>query len=91
MKPLTRRSLLRQSILASGVLLAGGGKFTLGRPFPQSARDAFRGGKRLSVIDFSEELPIDMGTKQGSELDGRLYTDLSTLTSEAPITPARDF
>ncbi|MGH9707795.1 MAG: molybdopterin-dependent oxidoreductase, partial [Candidatus Acidiferrales bacterium] len=42
-------------------------------------------------IDFSEELPIDMGTKQGSELDGRLYTDLSTLTSEAPITPARDF
>ncbi|MGH9701259.1 MAG: molybdopterin-dependent oxidoreductase [Candidatus Acidiferrales bacterium] len=91
MKPLTRRSLLRQSILASGALLAGGGKFALGWPFPQSARDAFRGGQRLSVIDFSEELPIDMGTKQGSELDGRLYTDLSTLTSEAPIMPARDF
>ncbi len=91
MKPLTRRSLLRNSIFASGALLAGGGRLTWGRAFPQTARDAFRGGKRLSVIDFSEELPIDMGTKQGSELDGRLYTDLSTLASEVPITPTRDF
>lgn len=91
MKPLTRRSLLRNSIFASGALLAGGGRLTWGRAFPQTARDAFRGGKRLSVIDFSEELPIDMGTKQGSELDGRLYTDLSALASEVPITPTRDF
>ena len=91
MKPLTRRSLLKSSMLASGVLLSGGGRLTWGLPSSQTAGDAFRGGKRLSVIDFSEELPIEMGTKQGSELDGRLYTDLSTLASEAPITPTQDF
>lgn len=90
MKPLTRRGLLKSSMIASGALLAGGG-LAWGRPFRQAARDEFRGGQRLGVIDFSEELPIDMGTKQGSELDGRLYTDLSTLASEAPITPTRDF
>ena len=88
---LSRRGLLKNSVIAGGVLLTGMDRLWSELPLFSDAKDAFRGGKKLGVIDFSGELPIDMGTLQGSELDGRLYTDLSALTPEAATTPTQNF
>jgi DMSO/TMAO reductase YedYZ molybdopterin-dependent catalytic subunit len=48
-------------------------------------------GTLLAVVPFSEEGNPPMGEPIGSELDGRLFTDLSTLTPENPTTPADHF
>jgi DMSO/TMAO reductase YedYZ molybdopterin-dependent catalytic subunit len=88
---LSRRGLLKSSAIAAGLLFAGGDPAAWAKHSPDEKNDPFLGGKKLGVIDFSEELPIEMGTTQGSELDGRLYTDLSTLTPEAPVTPTQSF
>jgi DMSO/TMAO reductase YedYZ molybdopterin-dependent catalytic subunit len=42
----------------------------------------------LGLVPFSEAGHPPMGEVIGSELDGRLFTDLSTLTPENPVTPA---
>ena len=42
------------------------------------------GGTLLAVVPFSEEGNPPMGEPIGRELDGRLFTDLSTLTPENP-------
>jgi DMSO/TMAO reductase YedYZ molybdopterin-dependent catalytic subunit len=55
------------------------------------AEQPFRGGKKIDDVDFNGELPMEMNTALGTELDGRLFTDLSTLTPEHPIVPTRDF
>jgi DMSO/TMAO reductase YedYZ molybdopterin-dependent catalytic subunit len=87
----TRRDWLRIS-LSAGV--------TLVRRFDPSwwpsvafadARAPFHGGKKIGYIDFVGEVPYEMNSVIGTELDGRLYTDLSTLTPELPIISTRDF
>jgi len=45
----------------------------------------------LGVVPFSDEGHPPMGTLIGTELDGRLFTDLSTLTPENPVTTTDDF
>jgi DMSO/TMAO reductase YedYZ molybdopterin-dependent catalytic subunit len=45
----------------------------------------------LGLVPFSEEGRPPMGEPIGTELDGRLFTDLSTLTPENPLTPADNF
>jgi DMSO/TMAO reductase YedYZ molybdopterin-dependent catalytic subunit len=45
----------------------------------------------LGVVPFSEEGRPPMGETIGTELDGRLFTDLSTLTPENPVTAADHF
>jgi len=87
----SRRSLLKSSAIAAGLLLAPAERIVWGKSQSGEKKDPFLGGKKLGVIDFSEELPIEMGASQGSELDGRLYTDLSVLTPEAPTTPTQSF
>jgi DMSO/TMAO reductase YedYZ molybdopterin-dependent catalytic subunit len=87
----SRRELLKNSA-AAGVLVSS--------PFVQTMlawqrRDEQGGttprGKKIGDVSFRGELPIDMETVQGSELDGRLYSDLSKLTPEAPVMSTRDF
>jgi len=53
--------------------------------------DPFAGGRRLGTVDFINEGPVPLDTPQGSELDGRLYTDLSMLDPRNPITPTEKF
>src|SRR5712692_267970 len=88
---LTRRSLLKATIISGGALLAD----LLGIAWPITAQspqtDPFAGGRRLGTVDFINEGPVPLDTPQGSELDGRLYTDLSTIEPQNPITPADKF
>jgi DMSO/TMAO reductase YedYZ molybdopterin-dependent catalytic subunit len=48
-------------------------------------------GQRLGTIEFVGEGPLPMDIPMGPGLDGRLYTDLSTLTADHPVTPTEKF
>jgi len=88
---LTRRSLLKGSLL-SGSLFSFD---FVGAIWPSSLRtqqkDPSRGGKLLGTLDFIEESPVPLDIAQGSELDGRLYSDLSRLEPDNPITLTERF
>src|SRR6267154_491871 len=53
--------------------------------------DAFSSGRQLGVMDFVHPRPLEMDTAQGSELDGRLYTDLSKLSPHELAIPTDEF
>jgi DMSO/TMAO reductase YedYZ molybdopterin-dependent catalytic subunit len=53
--------------------------------------DALRGGTQLGVVEFSHEGKAPLGQAMGSELDGRLFTDLASLTPENPVPPGSAF
>jgi DMSO/TMAO reductase YedYZ molybdopterin-dependent catalytic subunit len=65
----------------------------LGSLLPQAraANGPFQGGQQLGVVDFVGEARTPLNTLIGSELDGRLFTDLSNLRPESPITPTERF
>jgi DMSO/TMAO reductase YedYZ molybdopterin-dependent catalytic subunit len=55
------------------------------------AVESFRNGKKLGIVPFSEEAEFPVGKLLGTELDARLYTDLSALDLEnAVVTTATD-
>lgn len=92
MAKLTRRELLRGSLIAGGTLLTGLDQLAWGQATTRpSTKDPFFGGKKLGNIEFSGEIPIEMDVKIGEELDGRLYTDLSMLTPERATIATKDF
>ncbi len=88
---LTRRTLLKGTMLSGGALLAdlNGIAWPITAQSPQT--DPFAGGRRLGTVDFINEGPVPLDTPQGSELDGRLYTDLSKIEPQNPITPTEKF
>jgi DMSO/TMAO reductase YedYZ molybdopterin-dependent catalytic subunit len=88
---LSRRELLQSSLIAGGALLVGFEKIAWPRPPQSSTLDPFTRGKQLSTIAFSKEASVQMETALGAELDGRLYTDLSTLNPENAVTPTEKF
>ena len=87
---LNRRELLQVSALAAGAL-TGFNKIRRPELYQNGEAQLFRGGRKLGVIDFTEEVPVPMGKAFGTELDGRMYTDLSRLTPENRSTPATEF
>lgn len=94
---LTRRELLRTSLFAGGARLIGFDKIGAAVPSPpegsrdSSPKDPFQGGKQLGLVDFVNEPSFPLGAALGSELDGRLYTDLSGMTPAEAITPTEKF
>ncbi len=87
----TRRALVKGALLsASGLALDFPG-FAGPAPPPPRQRDLFAGGKQLGTVDFQNENPVAFEVPQGSELDGRLYTDLSALEASNAMTPAERF
>src|SRR5580704_16285640 len=48
-------------------------------------------GKLLGLIEFVGEGAMPLDIPMGPGLDGRLYTDLSTVTPDHPITPTEKF
>jgi DMSO/TMAO reductase YedYZ molybdopterin-dependent catalytic subunit len=95
MAKLTRRELLRGSLIAGGTLLAGLDQLAWGQATARLAgegpKDPFFGGEKIGNVEFSGEIPIEMDVKIGEELDGRLYTDLSVLTPERATIATKDF
>src|SRR5437879_12009066 len=86
---LTRRGFAKRGMMCGGALLAGFEQVL----WPTSSvawlqdrsKDPFSGGKQLGVVDFINPRPLEMDTEQGTELDGRLYTDLSKLSLQEPV------
>ena len=85
----TRRSLLRQSLLCASTWIWGSRSFRRSLLYP--ARTARGKDSLLGLVPFSDEGHPPMGEPIGTELDGRLFTDLSTLTPENPVTPTDHF
>jgi len=55
------------------------------------ANDTFPGGKLVGLVPFEDEQVAPPGTLIGTELDGRLFTDLSRLSASRLITPSPEF
>lgn len=87
----TRRNLLRQSLLCGSALIYGSNDFRLPRSLLHRSLDAEDGGAVVGLVPFSGEGRPPMGETIGREMDGRLFTDLSKLTPENPVTPADNF
>ncbi|MFY9532043.1 MAG: molybdopterin-dependent oxidoreductase [Candidatus Acidiferrales bacterium] len=87
----TRRAFLKASLLASGALLVGFEKISWLEASEGADQDVFTRGKQLGVLDFVGESRAPLDTLYGTDLDGRLYTDLSSMTPENPVTPPEKF
>jgi DMSO/TMAO reductase YedYZ molybdopterin-dependent catalytic subunit len=90
---LSRRELLSASLLAGGAWLVGADRLAIARTALGAPQDPFAGGKLLGTVDFVGEsrVQVPMETPLGSELDGRLFTDLSALKVEDPVVPTGKF
>jgi DMSO/TMAO reductase YedYZ molybdopterin-dependent catalytic subunit len=88
---LTRRSLLKATVASGAALFAdlNGLAWLNAQPSPQT--DPFAGGTRLGTVGFINESTVLLDAPQGSELDGRLYTDLSVLEPQNAITSTEKF
>lgn len=87
---ITRRSLLKAILLSgSGWALDFAG-FAWPAPQPRQ-KDPLAGGKQVGTVDFVNEPSVPFDVPQGSELDGRLYTDLTLLDSKDAVTLAKKF
>jgi DMSO/TMAO reductase YedYZ molybdopterin-dependent catalytic subunit len=87
---LTRRSLLKSTLLSGGALAADFGSIAWLDSL-RAQNDPFAGGKRLGTLDFINEGPAPLDIPQGDELDGRLYSDLSALEPQNLVTPTGKF
>ncbi len=87
----TRRALLRAGLICGGALLTCFDEIAWARPSLEKEKGAFASGKLLGLVDFADERAVQMDTAFGAELDGRLYTDLSTLTEPERVTPTAKF
>jgi DMSO/TMAO reductase YedYZ molybdopterin-dependent catalytic subunit len=83
--------MLRTSLIAGGVAIAGFHNMRVPALLEQPIKNAFQGGQYLGTIDFVGEALIPVNTAMGTGLDGRLYTDLSAVGPDHPITPNEEF
>lgn len=92
-KNLGRRELLKSSLAAAGVWLAGFREAAWPEPVRNREIESFQNGKKLGIMGFSDEEQFPMGKLFGAELDARLFTDLSDLNPEIPheTTPTDTF
>src|SRR5438552_9284922 len=85
---LTRMDFAKRGMMCAGAVLAGFEQ-VLWPPsvagLQNRSNDPFLGGKQLGVMDFINPRPLEMDTEQGTELDGRLYTDLSKVSLQEQI------
>jgi DMSO/TMAO reductase YedYZ molybdopterin-dependent catalytic subunit len=84
-----RRTFLKQSLISGCLLISGFHKL----PWPHAApdSDSSHGDTKVGVVAFADEGKVPISQLLGAELDGRLFTDLSLLTPQDPVTPTSDF
>jgi DMSO/TMAO reductase YedYZ molybdopterin-dependent catalytic subunit len=85
----TRRALLKESFISGSLLISGFHKLSWPHGAPDS--DSLQGGVQTGVVDFAGEDEEPMDEAMGTELDGRLFTNLSLLTPENAVTPTSNF
>lgn len=100
MRSSSRREFLTSAAAAGSFLLAcgddgaqggnGAGGAGGGAPGCDSA-DPFDGGELVEVLGFVDDGDIELGVPFNVGWDGRLYTDLSTLTPESLVTSTEMF
>jgi len=83
--------MLKTSLTAAGVALIGFDELRMPGLGQDAQRDAFRQGRFVELVEFVGEGILPMEIPMGAGLDGRLYTDLSGVTPEHPITPTEKF
>jgi DMSO/TMAO reductase YedYZ molybdopterin-dependent catalytic subunit len=86
-----RREFLKVSLIAGGTLLLGFDRISCVEPSRGEEKDPFQGGTQLGLVDFVGESRAPLDTVLGTDLDGRLFTDLSTMSLKDPITPTDKF
>jgi DMSO/TMAO reductase YedYZ molybdopterin-dependent catalytic subunit len=88
----TRRELLKATLLLPGsALLVNPRRIARANALGCQQENPLSDGKLLGTVGFVNENPVPFGIPEGSELDGRLYTDLSTLEPQNLITSAEKF
>jgi DMSO/TMAO reductase YedYZ molybdopterin-dependent catalytic subunit len=87
----TRRQFLQATILAGGTLLVGFERICALQTSRGEQKSSFEGGKLLGAVEFVGESRAPLDTPLGTELDARLYTDLSDITPENLVTPIEKF
>lgn len=85
----TRRRFLESSLITMPIALTGFGRTHSLEPPQKQGKGEPR--KLLGTVEFAREGSVTMDTVSGAELDGRLFTDLSTLTPENTVTPSEKF
>jgi DMSO/TMAO reductase YedYZ molybdopterin-dependent catalytic subunit len=90
-KKVTRREMLKTSLAAGGATLLGFGDLRLPALGNGARGDAVPEGRYLGLVEYVGEGLIPMETPMGAGLDGRLYTDLSNVTPDHPVTPNEKF
>lgn len=85
----TRRAVLRQALVCGSVLVSGFHK--LRWPQGNAGFDSAPQGVRAGAVPFTNEGTVEMNEPLGAELDGRLFTDLSSLAAESGATPTKNF
>src|ERR1700722_3651286 len=88
---LTRREMLKASLTASGIALVGFRDMGWANVGGVATRGALPAGQSLGSLEFVGEGLIPMDAPMGTGLDGRLYTDLSTLALDNPVIPNDKF
>jgi DMSO/TMAO reductase YedYZ molybdopterin-dependent catalytic subunit len=78
-------------LIAGGIILTGFDKILASEVAAAFPNDPFEGGQRVGSLDFVGESRSPLDTLMGSELDGRLYSDLSKLTPENPFPSTEGF
>lgn len=87
----TRRSLLKAALVSGTAWITEVSGIASACSLGGQGKDPFAGGKQLGTVDFLNEPPVPLEVPKGSELDGRQYTDLSTLRTADAVTPAEKF
>lgn len=88
---LTRRLLLKMGVLSGTAVFAELSGITQSLDSVRQSQQSFAGGKKLGTLSFINEGSVSLDTAVGSELDGRLYTDIATLGSQNLTTPTEKF
>jgi DMSO/TMAO reductase YedYZ molybdopterin-dependent catalytic subunit len=88
---LSRRSLLKASLFSGSVFFFDFAGVALPSSLRTRQKDPFPNGKLRGTLDFVDERPVPLNILEGSELDGRLFSDLSTLEPENPVTATEKF